>query len=455
MHPRLVRKVLFPLHERLRGRDTLRHLTELEATQWASPETLQRLQLRKLRRLLEHAYAEVPYYRGVFEDIGVTPADIRSLSDLEALPLLDKDIIREQADALVAKGHRGRLLPNWTSGSSGSPVSFLVSKEKECLGNAAKLRARRWWGLDIGDRELHMWGNARELRNTSGVRRAKDRLLNLVVVSAYDLSEQGIERLLRILRRFRPRSVYGYPSAMATFARALLDRGEDVVSCGVKYVISTAESLLDADREVIGRAFGARVLVEYGAHDGCAVIAHDCPCGRMHTTDELVYLEFLRNGRPVPDGETGEIVLTVLDSFGMPFIRYRIGDLGRRGPTGCGLGRGLGSLEALEGRVSELLYTAEGVPVPALFLTNSLKRAPGIADFQVEQHTLRRFTVRIVRGAGYGPGSEAWVDRVLRERFGPVDLRFEYVQRIPAGPSGKKQWVRCWVGRERASGPGP
>ncbi len=453
MHPGLVRRVLFPLHERLRGRGTLRDLRDLESSQWLDPEALRALQLRKLRRLLEHAFRDVPYYRKMFNELGATPSDIRTLDDLAALPLLDKGIIRERFDALVARGFRGRLLTNWTSGSSGSPVSFLVSREKECLGNAAKLRARRWWGLDIGDRELHVWGNARELRNTSRVRQAKDRLLNLAVVSAYDLSEQGIERLQRLLRRFRPRSVYGYPSAMATFARALLGRGEDVASCGVEYVITTAESLLDADREVIGRVFGAKVLVEYGAHDGCAVIAHDCPCGRMHTTDELVYLEFLRDGRPVPDGETGEIVLTVLDSFGMPFIRYRIGDLGRRGAPGCSLGRGLGSLEALEGRVSELLYTAGGVPVPALFLTNSLKRAPGIADFQVEQHTLRRFTVRVVRGAGYGPDSEAWVERVFRERFGDVEIGFECVGEIPVGSSGKKQWVRCSV--EKGKGPDP
>jgi phenylacetate-CoA ligase len=450
MTPWLVRNIVFPLHERFRGRETLGFLGELERTQWLAPEALREVQTRKLQALLRYAVEQVPYYRNLFRSLGAVPDDFRTLDDLARLPLLTKEIIRQNLDDLVAEGEKGTLLRNSTGGSTGTPLVFYAHPRKEALGNTAKLRARRWWGIEIGDRELHLWGNPVELGRAGQLRAAKDRLLNQIVVSAYDLSEEKLERLAGTIRRFRPVFLYVYPSALVSFCRFLRERGIDLAAVAPRYVISTAETLLPAHKAFVEETLGTKVIFEYGSHDGCAVIAHDCPCGRMHTTDELVHLEFIRDGKPVASGETGEIVLTNLESYGMPFIRYATGDLGRRGEPGCANGRGLGSLEALEGRVSENLYRTDGRPMPGLYLTGFMQHVPGVADFQVEQTALRDFTVSIVGGDGYADTAEAFIRAEMEKGLGGgLNISFRYIDVIPRTTSGKKLWVVCSVPPEQ------
>ena len=152
LYTRIVSGVLFPLHERLKGHDTVRARRALERSQWLPPAELEALRLARLRRLLARAGARVPYYREIFRRLGFDPERVRALSDLERLPFLTKAEIRAHADALKAEDARG-LAPFNTGGSTGEPLVFWIGRERVSRDVAAKWRATRWWGVEIGDRE--------------------------------------------------------------------------------------------------------------------------------------------------------------------------------------------------------------------------------------------------------------------------------------------------------------
>src|SRR5262245_62154336 len=251
MHSALVRHVIFPMHERLRGRKTLAYLAELEQNQWLSRGALEALQWKKLKRLLEHASRTVPYYARLFKTLGASPEDIRTPLDFQQLPVLTRDIIRDNIDSLKSRSRSVRFLKNSTGGSSGQPLRFYTDTTKETLGNAGKLRSRRWWGLEIGDSELDIWGHPVELSRMGRARDWKDRLLNLRAVSAYDLSHSSLLRWIEILKRHRPRFLYVYPSALVYFCQFLKKERINLRPWAPQYVISTAETLFPLDRALV------------------------------------------------------------------------------------------------------------------------------------------------------------------------------------------------------------
>jgi phenylacetate-CoA ligase len=188
LYTRACASLVFPLHERLKGHATVAVRRDLERTQWWPAERLVALQLEKLRALLGRASAEVPYYRDVMNRLGLAPAQVGTLRDLAKLPFLTKDLIRANADRL--KSDRASSLKRYnTGGSSGEPLVFFIGADRVTHDVAAKWRATRWWGVDIGDPEIVVWGSLIELaaRSTWCV----PRCLRTKLLSAFEMSPQS------------------------------------------------------------------------------------------------------------------------------------------------------------------------------------------------------------------------------------------------------------------------
>jgi phenylacetate-CoA ligase len=440
MTPALVRHVLFPLHERLRGRPTVAHLAQMEASQWWSSGRLAALQWDKLRKLLAHAYETVPYYRDVFTRLGARPEDIREARDLERLPYLTKPIIREHLPRLMSTRPPGTLLRYTTGGSTGEPLIFYTDRNKEAAANAAKLRARRWWGIEVGDRQIDLWGSPIELSKQDRVRILKDRhLLNFVLLSAFDLTEASIARYLDVIRAFRPALLYGYATVFHKVARFCQERGIEPDVRGLKAVITTSETLHDHQRETIAKVFGRPVANEYGCRDG-GFVAHECPFGHLHVAMEHVYLEFLPTAG-APDGTT-EVVITNLDAWGMPFIRYRVGDLATPAAAACPCGRALPLLRDVQGRTNDMLVSPTGRLLHSLSVVYVLREIPGLGQFKVTQDRVDRLVVEMVTDAAFDPASEDVIRRRLVETMGaPVHVDLIRRDQIQPEASGKYRWV--------------
>jgi len=442
-YTRFVSGALFPAHEWVKGHRTRSMLRALEASQWRSRDEIEALRIARLRRLLGDAVRDVPYYRARFAGIDV--GAMRGVADLATLPLLDKASIRANAQAL-ASTRAGTLFACATGGSSGEPLRFYLGRERRSHDIAAKWRATRWWGVDVGDPEIVVWGSPIELGTQDGLRWMRDWMMRSELMPAFELTERRMAECLARIQEKRPEMLFGYPSALSMLARQALQRGWRLESAGVKVAFVTAERLYDNQRELISRAFGCAVANGYGARDA-GFVAHECPAGGMHIMAEDVIVEVVdSSGRPLPAGRSGEIVITHLASGEYPFIRYRTGDIGVLDEGACACGRGLPMLREIEGRSTDFVVAEDGTVMHGLALIYVLREQEGVAQFRIIQESRSLTRVELVRGEGFGEHTVRRIRQGLSARLGEgVTIEISTQPFLQAEPSGKFRYVQSKV----------
>ncbi|MCL7421322.1 MAG: AMP-binding protein [Methylobacter sp.] len=440
-YTRLTANVIFPLHERLKGHTTVDVRRDMERTQWLAPEPLQELRLQNLKRFLTDVERHVPYYRQLFRTLGFVPAELDSLADLRRLPLMGKSDIRAHTEALKAD-NAVELSRFNTGGSSGEPLIFYIGKQRVSHDVAAKWRATRWWGVDIGDPEMVIWGSPIELGAQGRIKLIRDQLLRTRLLPAFEMSPPKLDGFIRDIRARRPRMLFGYPSALAHIADHAGKTGKKLDDLGIKVAFVTSERLYDHQREKIEAAFGCPVANGYGGRDA-GFIAHQCPAGGMHITAEDIIVEIIdRDGRVLPNGQAGEIVVTHLATRDFPFIRYRTGDVGVLGDELCPCGRGLPLLREIQGRATDFVIAQDGTVLHGLALIYVLRDLPGVASFKIIQNSPDSTTVQIVRNRDYRPDAEAIIVREFKKRLGAgVSVGIEYRDEIAREKSGKYRYV--------------
>jgi len=433
--------VLFPLQERLKGHSSVAVRRRLEQTQWWDPQKLRQLQNERLQELIRRAVAHVPYYRDLFASLGSGPADVRSAEDLARIPFLTKAIIRANTQALKADD-AGVLARSNTGGSSGEPLIFYLGKERVSHDVAAKWRATRWWDVDIGDREIVLWGSPIELGTQDRVRDLRDRLFRTRLLPAFQLSEARLDDFVADIRRTRPAMLFGYPSALARIAHHAVVRRQRMDNLGIKVAFVTSERLYEDQRRAIAETFGCRVANGYGGRDA-GFVAHECPAGGMHVTAEDLILEAVDDaGQVLPAGTAGELVVTHLASGDFPFIRYRTGDVGILDDRHCACGRGLPLLREIQGRTTDFVVARDGTVMHGLALIYAVRDVPGVRKFKIVQESLVHTRVTLVVDPGF---DELAVERMRRDmvrRLGEgVRVDFERAEDIAPEASGKFRYV--------------
>ena len=440
-YTQLVSGVLFPLHERLKHHTTVRVRRDMERTQWLTPAELEQLQLQRLREFLGDIGKHVPYYRELFAALDIKPNQITSLSGLQQLPLMGKPEIRANSENMKAANAVGLSRFN-TGGSSGEPLIFFIGSERVSHDVAAKWRATRWWNVDIGDPEIVVWGSPIELGTQDRVRQLRDRLFRTRLLPAFEMSKTKLDDFVATIRKVRPAMLFGYPSALAHIAGHAEDSGIDLSGLGIRVAFVTSERLYDHQRERIERVFGCPVANGYGGRDA-GFIAHQCPAGKMHITAEDIIVEIVDgDGRVLPPGESGEIVVTHMATRDFPFVRYRTGDIGVLSDSPCACGRGLPVMQEVQGRSTDFLMAQDGTLLHGLALIYILRDLPGIASFKITQESLDLIRVEIVRGDDYVIANEQAISDVFKKRLGQaVTVEFEYCDEIKPEKSGKFRYV--------------
>jgi phenylacetate-CoA ligase len=440
-YTKLVSGLLFPLHERLKGHSTMKAFREMDKNQWLSPVQLQQLQVENLRDFLCKAKSQVPYYRNVFSELNFDPSGVDSIAGLAKLPLLTKDKIRLHTEDLKAEDATDLKRFN-TGGSSGEPLIFYLGDERVSHDVAAKLRATRWWNVDLGDREIVVWGSPIELGSQDRLRQARDFLFRTELLSAFEMSPDNLRHFIATIRSKKPHMLFGYPSSLALIAEFAESEGLPLDDLGVRVAFVTSESLYDHQREKIESTFGCPVANGYGGRDA-GFIAHQCPEGSMHITSDDIVVEVVNEqGEVLPMGEKGEIVVTHMRTGSFPFIRYRTGDVGALSPDLCACGRSLPVLKNIEGRTTDFIRTADGQVLHGLSLIYVLRDLPAVKSFRIVQESVAKIVVQLV-APGVDTGSlESAISDQFRQRLGPlIDVSFEYYSAIPRDGSGKFRYV--------------
>lgn len=437
----LVANLLFPLQEALKKHNTLVIRRAMDESQWWSPEKLEQYRLERLRSLLLKAKKNVPYYRDCFSRLDFNPQNVSSLADLDKLPLLTKTIIRTEGDRMKSEVAKGLARFN-TGGSSGEPLIFFIGTERVSHDVAAKWRATRWWGVDIGDPEVVVWGSPIELGTQDRVRTFRDKLMRTELMPAFQMNETNLDQFVARIRERRPKMLFGYPSAISHIAAHAKKRGIALNDLGVKVVFCTSERLYDHQREAISSAFACPVANGYGGRDA-GFIAHECPEGGMHITAEDIIVEIIdENGNSQPSGVAGEIVVTHLATTDFPFIRYRTGDIGSVGTEKCACGRGLPLLKEIRGRSTDFVVASDGTVMHGLALIYILRDVPGVKAFKVVQESIGLTDVFLVTDASFEAAMTERIVREFQKRLGnSVRININITDSIPPEKSGKYRYI--------------
>ncbi|MDX1251041.1 MAG: phenylacetate--CoA ligase family protein [Gammaproteobacteria bacterium] len=440
-YTRLVSSVIFPLHEWLKRHATVAVHREMEVSQWWDQDRLKALQLERLRTLLRHAGTHVPYYRRLFAENGFQPEKVESVQDLARLPLLTKALIRAHTEDLKSDDARDLARFN-TGGSSGEPLIFYIGKQRVSHDVAAKWRATRWWGVDIGDPEIVVWGSPIELGRQDRVKAMRDRLLRTRLLPAFEMSQARLDGFIEEIRAFKPRMLFGYPSALAHIARHAEVTGWRMDDLGIKVAFVTSERLYDHQRAQIEKIFGCRVANGYGGRDA-GFIAHECPAGGMHITAEDIVVEIVDEaGRPLPPGASGEVVVTHLATRDFPFIRYRTGDVAILDDKSCSCGRGLPLIREVQGRTTDFIVAQDGTVMHGLALIYIIRDLPGVRQFKIVQNSLDETRILLATDDSFREPEIENIKSGVRQRLGMgVRVEVERVAGIPKEASGKYRYV--------------
>ncbi|MFQ5718239.1 MAG: phenylacetate--CoA ligase family protein [Acidobacteriota bacterium] len=332
------------MYARNHGRITANHHFLRSSEDWTL-EQLRTHQFTALRRLVQAAYDHTPFYRARLDEAGVHPRDLKSLDDLPRFPTVTKADLLRHGPQIQLHPRGERLFYTETSGSTGEPLIFYRDREWDAWHRASILRGYSWYGIHPWDRNGYLWGF-----NLAPAQRIKTRVLdalqNRFRLFSYDDAE--IDLFARKLRH----AVYlgGYSSMVYEIARRLAPDHDQEPPYPLRLVKGTSEKIWPAYQDAVKRAFGTRMVSEYGAAE-CGIIAFECPEGRMHVNMETVVVETIHD----------EIVVTNLVSRSFPIIRYRLGDYVEMDRTSsCECGRAHIVLNAVTGRVGAVIQGKTG-----------------------------------------------------------------------------------------------
>jgi phenylacetate-CoA ligase len=413
----------------------------------ASRDEVVAYQSQHLRRLITHAYRNVPYYRALFDRHGIAPHDIRTAADLTLIPVTTKrDLQQAPAEDLVARGlDPDLLLVHRTSGSSGEPLTIRRTWLEERLGTLFLLRALRDLGLRVTDRRVDIGllrpHDARDWNLPQRVLRA----LGVYRKESVDCRSSP-EEILRRLEELRPDVIVSFPGVVCRIAQVIA--GDRPTTLRPRFFISGGEVLTPPMRRQITEVFGAPVVEHYGAHE-LGTVAWQCnETGGFHVPDDGVIVEVLKDGRPARPGEVGEVVVTRLHALAMPFIRYRLGDLVTQGAATCPCGAPFSTIFTVQGRMLDYFPLANGRLVhPYELVMIILDRGTRwIGQYQLTQERRDRVILRVVPRLHPSPEDISWFEQAVREQLGPgIEFQVFLVPEIPMEVNGKFRVSRSLV----------
>jgi phenylacetate-CoA ligase len=428
------------------GPEFQRFLADLEQSQWYSADRLRDMQDQKVRALIRHAYDTVPYYKRLFNAHGLRPSEVTSVDHLRKIPVLTKDMLRANAPELISTAvPRRSLFSGWTTGSTGTPINALRTHTSVAFEHATIWRQRRWAGIELKARKAAVWGtiwnnviipSSLPKRPPYWRYNAAD---NQLLFSYYHMSDETLPDYFDKLEEFRPAFIEGFPSTILVLANFLRRRGRYFP---VRAIFTSSEPLYEVHRREIEERFRTRVFDLYGQAERVSA-ATECEAhSGLHVNPEYGVLEVLRDGGDAGPGESGELIGTGLNNFGMPLIRYQTGDIGRVAALPCPCGRAMPLLESVQGRLVDCIQTPDGRKIPGDGIMGAFHGVANIRRSQIIQEDLATLVVRIERDNPEAPVDTRALQRNLQTCLGSeMRIAFDVVRSIEVHIGSKFRWV--------------
>lgn len=426
---------MLPAGDLLLGTQFMAQLNAARKTQYFSESQLSFYQTEGLRKLLTHASTQVDYYKNL-----KVPHHDDPIAWLKNFPVIYKKDIKENTTAMLTKTG-GKMVVESSSGSSGVQVTVYMSAKEASRTQAWQTLLWEWGGFQLGSKFFQLGMTTKRPR----VKKVKDTLLRTYYQQAFNISQIEVKKSLTSKADFSDYVMGGYASGLYGYALHARDLGLQI---RFKSVISWGDKMFPHYRKLIKEVFGASVTDTYGSTEGF-VIAGQCEQGNYHVLSPHVHLELLdKEGNEVADGEPGFVVVTRLDGYTMPLIRYYLGDIAIREKKEvfCSCGRKLPMLKQVVGRDTDIVRTRSGKLLIVHFFTGIFEYFDQIKQFQVIQENLDSISIEYIPEKNFQLSVLQDVKSVIETKLEEkIDIQFKEVQEIKPTASGKPQIIKSLI----------
>ena len=431
-------KRLYPFYEEsLRKRKTYSYFTEYNKNMGMDREEIKNIQWNKLKALLAYSYENVPYYKECFDRLSLQLDDIKSIEDLDKIPVLTKEIIKSRFNDLISVEYKDSVLVKSTGGSTGVPLKFGYSRESYERRTAVMWRGYSWGRVIQGDKTLYLWGADILPVGVFGKYKAKlhNYLFNRKFINTFNLSSNNISEYVNQINGYDAKVIIAYTTPLFLIAQYILDNKITVKQ--PLSILTGAEPLYDYQREIIEKAFNCEVFNTYGSRE-VMLMASECEQHNgLHINEDHLIIETVKDNAAVT-GVSGNVLVTDLHNYAMPFIRYENGDLATLSDSECSCGLPFKKLDSIDGRSLDCIKTPSGRLLPGEFFPHLLKDFSVIKEFQVIQDRLDHLKVIIVPAYEGGGSDIANIKTIIIDNIGlDVEVEIDLVEKIDKTLSGK------------------
>ena len=455
LYSKINKAILLPIADKITGRGIHREWDLMNRMDMVSEKELIALQNKRLQALVVHCYENVPYYTRLFDALNLKPQDIKTRGDLTKLPILTKQMVRDNYKDLISKDLSSRTYQNAsTGGSTGTPMQFKKDVGTWNMAWASSFRAWEWYGYHLGEKMMTLGGNS--LVRKRKIMTLKD-VFDQVIMrnlkrSSADVTDDAMQAHYEAYMKYKPSALRGYASSLVILAKYIEKNNLPVIA--PKAILTTGEILMPEYRETLERVFHCSVYDEYGAGDG-GVNAHECTLkDGLHLSEERCIVEITdKDGNVLKDGEIGYVTTTDLGNYAFPFLRYQVGDMAYIKPDKCTCGRASRVLGQVIGRAGKLLYNKQGVPISPTMLPIMLYRNNDyhneencviynkIDKFQIRQDEQGDIRILLkLKDKQEDQKQFAYCVDNFTAHFVGSSVSLEFVDEIPTMPSGKEDY---------------
>mgnify|MGYP005989171319 CR=1 FL=1 len=441
-------KFLFPFYYRvLKKSKVVEKVNGANARLLWDQKKLKEYQWQQLTNLLKFCWNNVPYYKRVWQEAGITSVEqINNLDEFSKLPILTKQDVMAHYNELIPECNEELNIKKSTGGSTGQPFHFELNVASHEARLAIAWRGYREVGAGLGTKTVYLWGTS--VGKVSLLRKIKEslyhRFFNNYMLNSFEMNQNNIHQYIEKINKIKPDAIVSYVNPLVELAKYIL--AHNIKMHQPNTIVTGAEALYEHQRELIEKAFNCHVHNTYGCRE-FMLISSECKKQKgLHINIDQLVVETINEKRETIANESGDIVITDLTNYGMPLIRYLNGDCATLANETCDCGNPLPMMNSVDGRKLDIIKCPNGQLIPGELFPHMFKDFTWIYMFQVVQTELEAINVKIVLNAKTASPDFEPIEKIINKYSeGSLAINFDIVDDIPLTPSGKRRVTVCKI----------
>jgi len=404
------------------------------------------IQQQRLYKIVEYAINNIPYYRTIAKKEQIKISFDSIFDDLKKFPVLTKKIIRENCHALHPNLNKMHFKIETSGGTTGEPIKLIQDKNYFLKRYASNQVFDEIGGYSIGDKLIKIWGNEKEIFEYSKriyYKMIREVIRNTTFQNSFKMPEEKIKMYINEINKKKTKVIIAYVQSIYEIAKYI--KQNQIPINKINSIITSAGVLYPKIKTLLEEIFRCRVYNRYGSRE-VGIIGSSCErSDKIHINMFQQYIEVLDDENVIlNENERGNLVITNLTNYGMPLIRYLIGDRGSLNYSPCHCGRGLLRLNNVYGRVVDVFKNYKNDLIDGEYFTHLFYFRDNIKQFQVIQEKIDEIKIKLItlNGKKINPSIIQDIDKKIRLVMGKnCKIHYQYCSQIDSSYSGKFRYT--------------